>query len=185
MNFYTLILIAFSLSADAFTVAMGKGIALHYQKIRAALKIALFFGFFQTIMPVIGYLAGTCFIAAIQKYSPWIILVLLTYIGGKMIYEALTIQPSARKCRILSVKTLLFLSIATSIDALAIGFTFALMKISIILPVIIIGVITFIVSLIGVYIGDRFGCIFKNNFEIAGGVVLITLGIKIFIENMF
>lgn len=185
MNLTTIIIISFSLSADAFAVAIANGINLKFNKIKHAFRTALFFGFFQGFMPFLGWVSGKTIKLYVEKYSHIIAFLLLTYVGSVMIYEALKIQPTKNDCKVLKLKTLTILSIATSIDALAIGVTFALINVSIIQPIIIIGIITFIVSLIGIYIGNKFGCIFKNNFEILAGLILILIGIKILFKITF
>jgi len=184
VNLITIILIAFGLAMDAFAVSVTSGITIKELKIRNALKIALFFGLFQAVMPVIGWLAGLSLRALISSIDHWIAFGLLFIVGCKMIYESFNLASDKRTINPLDVYILLMLSLATSIDALAVGVSFAFLKVSIATPVIIIGVVTFGLSFLGVYIGDRFGHFFEKKIEIAGGLILIGIGIKILIEHL-
>jgi putative Mn2+ efflux pump MntP len=184
MDIITIIFIAFGLAMDAFAVSVTSGITIKQLKVRNALKIALFFGAFQAFMPVIGWLAGLSLRAIISSVDHWIAFGLLFVVGCKMIYESVKLEPKERTINPLDVSILLMLSIATSIDALAVGVSFAFLKVSIATPVIIIGVVTFILSFTGVYIGDRFGHFFEKKIEIAGGLILIGIGMKILIEHL-
>ena len=184
MDIITIIFIAFGLAMDAFAVSVTSGITIKQLKVRNALKIALFFGAFQAFMPVIGWLAGLSLRAIISSVDHWIAFGLLFVVGCKMIYESVKLEPKERTINPLDVSILLMLSIATSIDALAVGVSFAFLKVSIATPVIIIGVVTFILSFTGVYIGDRFGHFFEKKIEIAGGLILIGIGLKILIEHL-
>ena len=183
MDMISIIVIAFGLAMDAFAVSITSGITIRQLKINNALKIALFFGSFQAIMPIIGWLAGLSLRNFISEIDHWIAFGLLIFIGCKMIYESITIQSSEKEINPLNVYVLLVLSIATSIDALAVGLSFAILKISIMTPVIIIGTITFALSFLGVFVGDRIGHFFENKIEIAGGLLLIGIGIKILVEH--
>lgn len=170
---------------DAFAVAVTSGFILKKMKFYHAFKIALFFGGFQAIMPVLGWLAGLTVKDYIQAFDHWIAFGLLLFIGGKMIYESFKIKEEEEKeCDPTRFGNLLLLAIATSIDALAVGITFAFLKISILSPVIIIGCVTFILSLTGVYVGNRVGHFFENKLELFGGLVLIGIGVKILIEHL-
>ena len=169
---------------DAFAVSITSGITIKRLHINHALKIALFFGLFQAIMPIIGWLAGLSLRDYISAVDHWIAFGLLSFIGCKMIYESITVQSSKKEINPLNVYVLLVLSIATSIDALAVGISFAFLKVSIVTPVIIIGTVTFLLSYLGVYIGDRIGHFFENKIEIAGGILLIGIGIKILVEGL-
>jgi len=184
MDITSIVLIAFGLAMDAFAVSITSGITIRQLKINNALKIALFFGSFQAIMPIIGWLAGLSLRNFISEIDHWIAFGLLSFIGCKMIYESITIQSSEKEINPLNVYVLLVLSIATSIDALAVGLSFAILKISIMTPVVIIGTITFALSFLGVFIGDRIGHFFENKIEIAGGLLLIGIGIKILVEHL-
>lgn len=183
MSAIELFLIAVGLAMDAFAVSICKGLAMDKIKQRDALIIALWFGFFQAFMPVIGFLLGVGFRAQITAVDHWIAFVLLTLIGLNMIREALGKKDEAADASV-QFKTMLVLAIATSIDALAIGVTFAFLQVNIILAVAIIGFVTFVISLAGVKIGNVFGERYKAKAEIAGGVILILLGIKILLEHL-
>ena len=184
MNIISIIFIAFGLAMDAFAVSIFSGITIKNLKIKHALKIALFFGLFQAFMPVIGWLSGVSLKKYISGIDHWIVFILLLIIGIKMIYESFQIKPDDQKINPLAVYTLLILSIATSIDALAVGISFAFLEISIIAPVIVIGIITFLLSFSGVLIGDKGRHFFENRIEIVGGIILIGIGIKILLEHL-
>ena len=188
MGLGTIILIAFGVSMDAFAVSITNGMVLREVKLKDALRIGGFFGAFQAIMPLIGWLVGTRFQGYIWKLDHWIAFLLLGFIGGKMIHEA--IKSKNEECptigseeKALGNKELLLLAIATSIDALVVGVSFAVFDVAIIESVIIIGVITFIICLIGVLIGKKCGCLLGNYAEVIGGAVLVFIGVKIFTEH--
>jgi len=155
MDIISIVLIAVGLAMDAFAVSITSGITIKSLRINNALKIAIFFGLFQAVMPVIGWLAGLSLRDYISAIDHWIAFGLLSFIGCKMIYESIAIQSSKKEINPLNVYVLLVLSVATSIDALAVGVSFAFLKVSIVTPVIIIGTVTFFLSYLGVYIGDR------------------------------
>lgn len=184
MTFIELIIIALGLSMDAFAVSVSNSMTVKKFRVRDALTFGLFFGAFQAIMPLIGWLFGNLFSRHVTAIDHWIAFVLLSYIGIKMIYDARTSKNSDNEAD-LSFKVLLFLAIATSIDALAVGVTFAFMKIDIILSIAIIGIITFIISFAGTYIGHRAGGILGDRAQTFGGVILILIGLKILIEHLF
>ena len=175
-------LIAVSLAMDAFAVAVSSGVILKQMKLKHAMRIASFFGFFQALMPVIGWISGRTFYKYICSCEHWIAFVLLSAVGGKMIYEALQSDKEANFDP-LNVYVLFMLAIATSIDALAAGVTFSFLNIDIWQSVFLIGTITFIISLIGTQIGKTFGHLFENQLEILGGIILIGIGIKILIQH--
>jgi len=169
---------------DAFAVSITSGLTIKHLRINNALKIAIFFGSFQAVMPVIGWLAGLSLRDFIADVDHWIAFGLLSFIGCKMIYESIKIKSSEKEINPLNVYVLLMLSIATSIDALAIGVSFAFLKISIATPIIVIGAVTFLLSFLGVFVGNRFGHFFESKIEIVGGFILIGIGIKILIEHL-
>ena len=169
---------------DAFAVSITSGITIKRLKINHALRIALFFGLFQAIMPLVGWLAGLSLRGFIAEIDHWIAFGLLSFIGCKMIYESIAVQSKEKQINPLNIYVLLMLSVATSIDALAVGVSFAFLKISIVTPVIVIGAITFILSFFGVFVGNRIGHFFENKIEIAGGLILIGIGIKILLEHL-
>jgi putative Mn2+ efflux pump MntP len=177
--------IAAGLAMDAFAVSIISGAVFKELHIRYALRMAFFFGVFQAIMPLLGYAAGMSFVRHIEPYDHWIAFVLLAGIGGKMIYEGLKIPEVEKKLRDPSnLIILLALSIATSIDALAVGFTLTLVTEFIFRAVATIGVITFLISYVGYQLGKRFGHFFENKIEILGGLILIAIGAKILISHL-
>jgi len=184
MSIISIIFIAFGLAMDAFAVSITSGLTIKSLKINNAIKIGTFFGLFQAIMPIIGWMAGLSFREIISDVDHWIAFGLLCIIGCKMIYESSKMEANNNKINPLNIYMLLILSVATSIDALAIGLTLSFLKVSIVLPAIIIGTITFSLSVIGVYFGNKFGHYFERKIEIAGGLILIGIGIKILIEHL-
>lgn len=183
MGLIELFLIAVGLSMDAFAVSVCKGLAMPKCTFKKAAIVGLWFGGFQALMPAIGYVLGAQFQEAIASIDHWIAFVLLALIGGNMIHEALDNDEEEADAS-LDVKTMFLLAVATSIDALAIGITFAFLKINIIPAVCFIGIVTFIISFAGVKIGNVFGARYKNKAEIVGGVILILLGLKILLEHL-
>ena len=180
------VLLGFALAMDAFSVSVTDGIILGKPRGRDAVKIASFFGIFQFIMPVLGYLAGSTFAGIIERYDHWVAFSLLVIIGAKMIYEA--VCPEGEEPKVdnpLSMRTLFVLAVATSIDALAVGVTFATIETPVVLSSAIIGVTTFLISLSGVYLGGKCGNFAGRHAGIVGGVILILIGTKILIEHMF
>ena len=169
---------------DAFAVSICKGLAMKKISFRQAAIVGLWFGGFQALMPALGFLLGTSFASLVNVVADWIAFVLLALIGGNMIKEALSKEEEEADAS-LSFKTMLLLAIATSIDAFAVGVSFAFMEIgSLIIPaVLFIGVITFILSMVGVKVGNVFGTIYKSKAELVGGIILILLGVKIILEH--
>lgn len=184
MDTLTVLFIALGLAMDAFAVSITSGFTVRQLKVHYAFKIAMFFGLFQAVMPVLGWAAGFGIRDFISSIDHWIAFVLLTAIGGKMIYEARIIKGEEKEVVILSLYALLLLSIATSIDAFAVGFSLSALNVSIINPALIIGVITFILSFLGVFIGNRFGHLFESKMEIVGGLILMSIGLKILLEHL-
>lgn len=183
MGLIELFLIAVGLSMDAFAVSVCKGLAMPKCTFKKASIVGLWFGGFQALMPAIGYILGAQFQEAIASIDHWIAFVLLALIGGNMIHEALDNDEEEADAS-LDVKTMFLLAVATSIDALAIGITFAFLKVNIIPAVCFIGIVTFIISFAGVKIGNVFGARYKNKAEIVGGIILILLGLKILLEHL-
>jgi putative Mn2+ efflux pump MntP len=179
MDASTTILLSLGLAADAFAVAVSSGLAIKHMKVNKALKIALFFGVFQALMPVLGWLIGLSFSFLITPIDHWIAFGLLSFIGGRMIYESLQSEECEKKFNPLDTGTLITLSVATSIDALAVGIGFAVLKDSIALAVTAIGFITFFLAFAGVFIGHKCGNLFANKIEILGGAILIFIGSRI------
>lgn len=189
MNLMGIFLIAIGLSMDAFAVAISKGITMKSLRMKSALRIAGFFGFFQGFMPLLGWLIGVKFSNYVVKFDHWIAFILLASIGGKMVYEAYknqdecAVDVTSDKEEALSNKILLVLAIATSIDALAVGVGFAFLQVEIVKAAIMIGIITFIISFIGVVMGRKLGCLFQKKAEIFGGIILVLIGVKILFEH--
>lgn len=185
MDYVSVFFIAIGLSMDAFAVSMTSGCLMKRLRLRHALRSSVFFGSFQAIMPIVGWFAGYSFKRYIEAYDHWVAFVILSIIGGKMIWEASFLDENGDEKRVdtENIMLLLGLSIATSIDALAVGVTFSLLKANIFISAILIGIVTFFISLSGVYIGCRFKGIFRKKAEILGGVVLIAIGVKILIEH--
>ena len=185
MELFTLFLIAIGLSMDAFAVALINGLCASKSRIRYALRVGLFFGFFQGFMTWLGYMLGTNFAASITAYDHWVAFILLGIIGSKMIYEGF--QPKDLSCEVHQEKDwlhLCYFSVATSIDALAVGVSFAFLDITILSPALLIGTITFCFSVIGVMIGKKFAVMLDNKAEILGGVVLILIGARILLTHI-
>ncbi len=171
-------ILAFALSMDAFAVSIGLGVKEKSDSGKLALQAAAFFGIFQAIMPFIGYVGGVGLTHYIQGYDTLIAFILLCFIGAKMIYEAFG-ENVEEEISLVSNKVLLMLAIATSIDAMAAGFSLHLLSVNIYLALMIIGSVTFFISILGVYIGQKGGAQFESQAEILGGVVLIMIAFKI------
>ncbi len=187
MGFLELFLIGVGLSMDAFAVAICQGLCMPKINWRHAGTIALFFGGFQALMPFTGWLLGSQFADYIQSFDHWVAFLLLGFIGGNMIREALNPEEEETACAVaakLDYKRLLLMAIATSIDALAMGVMFALLKVSIVPAMTIIGCTTFCISLAGVAVGNFFGARYKKRAELSGGIILILLGVKILLEHL-
>lgn len=187
MGYLEIVIIAIGLAMDAFAASISKGLCMNKFEKKYALLIAVFFGSFQFLMPVIGWILGSSFAKYIMFIDHWIAFILLSFIGGKMLIEAFEKQKiECCDVNLYNIKRILILAIATSIDALAVGITFALMpEIHILDSAIIIGVITFVISYFGVFIGYKFGTKFEKMAEIFGGLILIIIGIKILVEHLF
>ena len=187
MGIVELLLTAIALSMDAFAVSVCKGLGMRRMRYDQALVISLYFGVFQALMPLIGWLLGTSFSRYIQAFDHWIAFVLLAFLGGKMLWDVFHEkedgeQESAE--RRLDHRELFMLAIAMSIDALAVGIAFACLDVNIWSSISIIGVTTLVISFAGVWIGNRFGNRFQKKAEIAGGLVLILIGVKILAEHL-
>jgi len=199
MDILSIVLIAVGLSMDAFAVSVTNGIIIKELKAGHALKIGLYFGAFQALMPLIGWMAGFQFKDYITNIDHWIAFGLLAIIGGKMIKEAYDCDEEAETtedmCEVavsnqgtvcenpLRMGRLLVLAVATSIDALAVGISFAFLKVSIIWSSLLIGLITLVICFIGVFVGNKFGGLLKKKAEIVGGIILICIGLKILLEH--
>nr|WP_316619592.1 manganese efflux pump MntP family protein [uncultured Ruminococcus sp.] len=184
MSYLELFVIAVGLSMDAFAVSVCKGLSVRRLRPRHNLICGLYFGGFQALMPVIGWLLGRQFESLIKSIDHWIAFALLVLIGANMIREAVKNEEENLNDSF-SPKTMLPLAVATSIDALAVGVTFAFLDVSIVPAVSMIGATTFILSAVGVKIGNVFGAKYKSKAELVGGIVLIAMGVKILIEHLF
>lgn len=183
MGLWELFILAVGLAMDAFSVAVCKGLSVCQVKKKHVLTTGLYFGAFQALMPAAGYLLGTGFQAQIQKIDHWIAFILLSLIGVNMIWESRSEAECLDGC--FGPKAMLPLAVATSIDALAVGVTFAFLKVQIVPAVSFIGIVTFVISCAGVLIGNRFGAKYKSKAELAGGLVLVCMGVKILVEHLF
>ena len=183
MSTLTLFILAVGLSMDAFAVAVCKGLAMNRITAKKAITVGLWFGIFQALMPLIGFLLGYGFQDKITAVDHWIAFILLALIGANMIRESLS-HEEEKADDSLSFKTMFILAVATSIDALAVGITFAFLTVNIWRAITFIGITTFIISVIGVKIGNIFGTKYQNKAEFVGGAILILLGLKILLEHL-
>ncbi len=189
MSILDFLMLGVGLSMDAFAVAVCKGLAMRKVNIRQCIVIAIFFGGFQSLMPVLGYYLGSAFASKVKTVDHWIAFALLIYIGGKMIAEA--VKERNEEVRVerldppLDIRELVIMAVATSIDALAVGVTFSFMDVNLWLGVSIIGLTTFALSVIAVFVGNIFGARFKTGAQIVGGMILIALGSRILITHIF
>ena len=187
MSFVMLFLTGVGLSMDAFAVAICQGLCMKKLNWRYAAIIALFFGGFQALMPLIGWLLGSQFAGYIQSIDHWVSIALLALIGGNMVREALSPEEEETACAVtvkLDYKQLFLMAVATSIDALAVGVTFAFLEVEILPAITIIGCTTFVLSMAGVAVGNFFGSRYKKRAELSGGIILILLGLKILLEHL-
>lgn len=185
MGIFELLLLSIGLGMDAFAVSVCKGISMKKMDWKKACIVGLYFGGFQALMPVIGYFFGTSFQSIITNIDHWVAFVLLGIIGGKMIQEAFQKDNDEEEYSSdVSVKTMLILSVATSIDAFAVGITFAFLNVNLLLAITFIGLITFLLSVVGTKIGNRFGDKYKGKAEFIGGIILILIGFKILFEHL-
>lgn len=183
MELFEIIAIGIGLAMDAFAVSVCKGLSMKKLNGKKMLIIALYFGIFQAGMPILGYSLGSAFSQVVQKIDHWIAFVLLGLIGINMIKDSTDDELEKRNDNV-DIKTMMILAIATSIDALAVGITFAFFKVNLLLAIAIIGSITFLLSLLGVVIGKQFGDKFQNKAEFVGGMILIFMGLKILLEHL-
>jgi manganese efflux pump family protein len=183
MDIINTLLISFALGIDAFSVALGTGAFLVKTTKRQKFRLSFHFGLFQFLMPIIGWFLGSSVYNYVKDYDHWVVLILLSVIGLKMIYDSFKVDTEKIKTDVTKGFSLLILSIATSIDALAVGFSYALIKQSIFLPSIIIGVIAAAMTLTGIYIGEKFSAKFERTAAFVGGLVLIAIGVRVVIEH--
>ncbi|OON95764.1 MAG: hypothetical protein ATN36_07505 [Epulopiscium sp. Nele67-Bin005] len=181
MNLSSIFMIGVGLSADAFAVSICKGLSMKKMYIKDALIIAIYFGVFQALMPLIGFVLGTQFSNFVNNIGHWLAFAILTYIGLNLIKSGNSKEEDDGLDMDLSIKVMVSLAIATSIDALAVGVTFAFLQVEILLAILIIGLTTFIICLFGVKVGNIFGIKYKSKAEILGGIILILIGTSILI----
>lgn len=180
---FDIFVIGIGLSMDSFSVSVCKGLAMKKLDMKKALLCGTYFGFFQGFMPLVGYLLGASFESLVTSIDHWIAFILLSLIGGNMIREALSDEEEAITDDT-GFKEMLVLAIATSIDALSVGVTFAFLEMNIWLAVIMIGCTTFVLSILGAVLGHRFGRLLGNRAQILGGIILISIGLKILLEHL-
>ncbi|MDL2248495.1 manganese efflux pump MntP family protein [Tyzzerella sp. OttesenSCG-928-J15] len=188
MGFATIFLTAIGLSMDAFAISLSSGMCLKQINFLKALKFGLFFGFFQFAMPVLGFFLAFSFSEYIQAFDHWVAFILLCFIGGKMIYETfgdedLACDTDNNDESITNTKNMLIMAVATSIDAMAVGISFAFLKVDVLSASVIIGVITCLLSIIGVFLGNKVSGIFQKSAGRIGGIILILIGAKILLEH--
>ena len=178
-----ILLISIGLAMDAFAVSICKGLSLKTMSWKKAIIVGLYFGFFQALMPLIGYFLGATFESVVTKVDHWIAFILLGIIGINMLKEAFGNDEENQNDKV-DFKTMIMLAIATSIDALAVGITFAFLKVNMVIATIMIGIVTFGICVIGVKIGNKFGDKYERKAEVVGGLILIFMGIKILLEHL-
>jgi putative Mn2+ efflux pump MntP len=184
MTLPSIIIIAIGLGMDAFSVAIGIGAAIGTASLAPAFRLSFHFGLFQTLMPLAGWFAGMTVAHIIEGYDHWIAFGLLAYVGGKMIVESFHEKEKIHRADPTKGLTLVLLSVATSIDALAVGLSFAFLKAPILFPSIIIGVVAFVMTMVGMVFGEKLGGLMGKKVEMAGGLILIGIGVKILMEHL-
>ena len=186
MGLVELLLVAVGLSMDAFAVSCCKGLGMRRVVWRDAIILGFAFGFFQAMMPVLGYFLGTYLADIVSPIDHWIVFILLSWIGGSMIWEAIHEDPAeaAEEHQGLKLGEVLALAVATSIDAFATGISFALLDVNIVFAVSTIGITTFLLSIVGVWIGCQFGSRWERGAQFAGGIVLVCIGLKVLLEHL-
>lgn len=183
MGIIELTMLGFGLGMDAFAASVGKGLLLRKMEWKVAIVVGIYFGIFQALMPFLGYISGRSFGTIITSFSGWVTFFLLSFIGINMIRESLKNESKEDTCD-LEVLPMILLSIATSIDAFAVGITFAFFEVNIMFAIFIIGTITFILSTMGVKIGNMFGSKYEKSAQILGGTILIVIGIKALLQQL-
>lgn len=183
MSLFSVFLIALGLSVDGLAVSVSSGVCMRNARLFTAFKLALVMGLFHLIMPLIGWFAGTEFKPLIEAYDHWIAFGLLAFIGGKMLFEVFWGKDAGPGINLHNNMMIFGLSLATSIDALIVGVSFGLLDVPVLVPIIIIGFTMFIVSMMGCWLGCKIGSRFNKGFEVFGGLILIGLGFKIFLEH--
>jgi manganese efflux pump family protein len=183
MDLLTPSLVGIGLSMDCFAVSLAFGSTMKARLLYSAVTVALCFGAFQTGMTLIGWGAGVSIIKLISSYDHWVAFILLAIVGGKMVYEGISGEDQEEPVESIRFYPLIVLSIATSIDALAVGVSFGVIQVAILLPAVIIGIVCFVISFAGVILGERLETVLGNKMEILGGIILILIGVKILYEH--
>jgi len=184
MNYISIFFIALALAMDAFAVSISCGANIKRSHLKKSVTAAFSFGFFQAVMPLIGWAAGMSFVEFIESIDHWVIFFMMLFIGLKMIFESGSLKDNPEKISFEGYKFLLVLSIATSLDALAVGISLSILRVEIFIPALIIGLVTFVLCLAGCYIGRFAKHIFAEKIEIIGGFILIIIGTKILIRHL-
>ena len=185
MGVVEILMIAVGVSMDAFAVSICKGLSVRKLRPSYPLSAALWFGGFQALMPLLGYFLGVSFADLVGTVDHWIAFILLGIIGGNMIKDSLAKDSACSVDSDFSFKTMLAMAVATSVDALAVGVSFAFLRVNIWLAVLLIGITTAAFSGVGIIVGNMFGCRFKSKAELAGGIILVAMGCKILLEHLF
>jgi putative Mn2+ efflux pump MntP len=183
MNFFEILFIALSMAMDAFAVCLGVGAARQSEGPRPTFRLSFHFGLFQFLLPVIGWFAGMTFVHYIEAYDHWVAFILLAFVGGRMIHSGLSLSNDTYKNDPSRGWNMVLLSVAVSIDALAIGLSLALINVEIWVPAVVIGIVTGLVSLLGLRLGNSLGRKFGKRMEVVGGIVLILIGLRILITH--
>ena len=184
MGIWEILLLAVGLAMDAFAVSLGIGATKYANRPRPIFRLAFHFGLFQALMPILGWLAGTRVVNVVSGVAPWIALVLLTFVGGRMIRAGLDQERETHRSDPSRGGTLVLLSVAVSVDAFAVGLSLAMLHVSIWYPAAVIGVVTASLSLAGLMVGNRLGRVFGKRMEIAGGVILIAIGLRVLLTTV-
>jgi putative Mn2+ efflux pump MntP len=184
MSFSSILVIAIGLGMDAFSVAIGVGASYRVMSFGPVFRLSFFFGLFQVLMPIAGWFAGVSVASIIAGYDHWVAFGLLAFVGGKMILESFNEEAKVHTTDPTKGFTLIILSVATSIDALAVGLSFAFLKIPVFYPSIIIGIVAFFMTMAGMFFGEKLGKVVGRRVEMLGGLILIGIGVKIVIEHM-
>ena len=184
MSFLSILIIAIGLGMDAFSVAIGVGASVRAISFMSVFRLSFYFGLFQFLMPVAGWFAGVSVANVIAGYDHWIAFALLVAVGGKMIAESFNREEKVRTTDPTRGLTVIILSVATSIDALAVGFSFALLKTPVLYPSVIIGIVAFVMTMCGMLFGEKLGKMVGKRVEMLGGLILIGIGVKILMEHM-
>ena len=184
MTYLTVLAIALGLAMDAFSVAIAAGAVYRQMQISHVFRLAFCFGFFQMFMPVIGWFCASSVKACVAPFCHWVVYLTLLLIGGKMIYDAIKLEPEQKRTLELTFLTLIALSVATSLDALAMGVPLSLLNMQLLHTAGTIGLTTLLLSLVGVYLGKKFGHLFEKRVEILGGVVIILIGFKVLFNHL-